>query len=115
MLGCLLGGFGDDRYVQAAADCLSDLSQRHAFFGDRVIAGSRGTLLQHESVEMGRIEPVHGGPAVEPVADKRRDTFLASKSDQIGDEALLVSVMDLREAHHRRAYATLDQRSCRLF
>ena len=41
MLGRLLGRHGDHRHLQAPADCLSDLSQRHALFGDRVIPGAR--------------------------------------------------------------------------
>ena len=120
MLRRRLRGHGDDRHFQTPADCLSDLSQRHALFVDRVIPGSRRlfiirALLQREPVERGSIQPMHRGPAVEPVAYIRRDTFFASHSDQVGDEALLVPVMDLREAHHRRAYSTRRQRSCRLF
>jgi hypothetical protein len=56
MLSCLLGGFGDDRYVQTPADCVRDLSQRHALFGDRAIPGSCGSPLERELVEMGSIE-----------------------------------------------------------
>jgi len=40
VFGGLLSGFSDDRYLQAPSDCLSDFSKRHAFFCDRVIAGS---------------------------------------------------------------------------
>ena len=82
MLGSLLGGLGDDRHVQAPADYVSDLSQRHALFGDRVIPRSRGALLKREPVEGGSIEPVHRGPAVEPVAHIRRNTLLASHTDE---------------------------------
>ena len=82
MVGCLLGGLGDDRHLQAAADCVSDVSKRHALFGDRVIPGSRSSLLKRQPVEVGSIEQVHRGPAVEPVADIRRDTLLASYCDQ---------------------------------
>ena len=78
MLGCLLRGFGDDRYVQSSADCLCDLPQRHALFGDRVIPGPCGTLLHRQPVERGSIEHVHCRPAVAPIADVRRDTFLTS-------------------------------------
>ena len=88
MLAGLLGRLGDDRHLQAPADDLGDLSKRHALFGDRVITGSRRTLLKRQPVETGGIEPVHRGPAVEPVADIRRDALLAGQSDQVGDEAL---------------------------
>jgi len=37
MLGCLLGGLGDDRHIQAAADYVSDVSKRHALFGDPML------------------------------------------------------------------------------
>ena len=83
VLSRLLRRLGDDRNLQAPADCLSDLSKRHAFFCDRVITGSGGTLLKRQSIEMGGIEPVHRGPAVEPVADIGRDTLLAGNSDQV--------------------------------
>src|SRR5260370_22034894 len=76
MVGRLLGGSGDDRHVQASADHAGDVPERHALVGDPVIFGSRGTLLQHESVEMGSIEPVHRGPAVEPVPHVRPNAFL---------------------------------------
>jgi hypothetical protein len=100
------GGLGDDRHIQVAADDVSDVSKRHALFGDPVIPGSRRTLLKRQPEEMRSIESVHRGPAVEPVADKRRDTLLASQSDHVGDEALLHSVVDRwRQAHHRRAHA----------
>jgi len=78
MLGCLLRGLGDDRHVQSPADCLSDFSQRHALFRDRVIPCARSTLLQCQPVETGSIEHVHRGPAVTPLPDICRDTFLAS-------------------------------------
>ncbi len=46
MGGGLLGGFGDNRHVQAPADGLGDVANRHALFGDRMIPGSRLTLLE---------------------------------------------------------------------
>ncbi len=106
VLACLLGGLGDDWHLQAPADCLSDLSNRHALFGDRVIPGSRfDALLKRQPVEASSIEQMHRGPAVEPVADIRRNTFLPSDSDHVGDEALLDAVVDLRKAHHRHVHA----------
>ena len=93
----------------------SDLSQRHTLFSDRVIPGSCGTLLERQPVETGSIEPVDRGPAVEPVADKRRDTLLASDGDQVRNEALLNCVVDLREAHDRGTDALRDERLRRMF
>ena len=79
MAGRLLRGLGDDRHVQAAADDLGDLSERHALVGDRVIPGPRRALLQRQPEETGRIEPVHRGPAVEPVAHVRRNALLPAR------------------------------------
>ena len=45
VIGCFLVRFADDRYVQATADCLSDLSSRYALVGDAVIGGSSTTFL----------------------------------------------------------------------
>ena len=67
MIGCLLVRLADDRYVQAPADCLSDLSSRYALVGDAVIRGSSTTFLKDEPVEMSGIQPMHCGPAIEPV------------------------------------------------
>jgi len=59
MVGCRLGGFGDDRHVQVPADYVSDVSKRHALFGDPVIPGSRREVCS--------IEPVHrAGPRLSP-------------------------------------------------
>ena len=88
MLPSFLGGLGDDRHVQAAADSFSDLAERYTLFGHRMIPGSRRTLLERQSVESGRIENAHRRPATEPVAHVRRDTLLArfSGPDQRGDQ-----------------------------
>jgi hypothetical protein len=102
MVGCLLPGLADDRDVQAPADCVSDVSELQPLFGDCVIPGSRRCLLKRQPVDAGSVEEVRSGPAVEPVTHKRRDTLLASDIDQVGDQALLDSVVDLREAHHHR-------------
>ena len=64
MLHCFLGGLADDRNLQAAADYFGDVSNRHAFLGDSMISGSRGTLLEHESIETGSIEQMYRRPAV---------------------------------------------------
>jgi hypothetical protein len=76
VLARLLGGLGDDRHLQTPANCLSDLSKWHALFCDRVIARSCRTFLQHQPVEMGGIEQVHGRKAVEAVANIGRDALL---------------------------------------
>jgi|GEM_PF-5907153 len=92
MLGCLLGGFGDDRHVGASADCFGDLSKRHALFGDGVNPFSRNALFKGQPVEPRSIDQVRRGPAVAPIVDVRRDSLCASQLDQVGDEALLVPV-----------------------
>ncbi len=82
VVGYFLGGFGDDRHVQAAADHASDVSERHALVGKPVIPGSCGALLKHESVEMSRIEPMHRGPGVEPVAQICRNALFPRDADE---------------------------------
>jgi hypothetical protein len=91
VVGCFLGGLADDRHIQAAADHASDVSERQALVGDPMIPGSRGTLLEHEPVEMSRIEPVHGGPAVEPFAEIGRSALLTRKTDEERDEAVIAA------------------------
>src|SRR5450432_1845864 len=39
VVGCLLGGRADDRYVQSAPHHVSDVSERHALFGDPMTKG----------------------------------------------------------------------------
>jgi hypothetical protein len=73
MIGCLLRGPGDDWHVQAMADHHSGISGQYVLVGDRLIPGACGPVLKHEPVEMGSIEPVHGGPTVEPVDCIRRN------------------------------------------
>src|SRR5271163_3200780 len=50
VLGCLLGGFGDYRHVDAPADRLGDVSQRHALLGDCVKPFSRNGLFERQPV-----------------------------------------------------------------
>src|SRR5580704_1730074 len=99
MAGGLLGGQRDDRNLQAAADCVSDLAHPYALFGDRVIAGSTTLLsrplLQRQPVKRDSIAKVDCGPAVEPFADIRRNALLASESDRESDQAMLDPVVDL--------------------
>ena len=54
----------------------------HALVGDPVIPGAGGALLERQPVEAGGIEPVHGGPAVVPVAHIGREALLARDGDE---------------------------------
>jgi hypothetical protein len=76
------------------ADDLSDLSSRYALIRHAVIAGSRGTLLKHEPIKMSSIDPMYGRPAVEPVADIRRNSFFARNVDETRHEAVIAFAMD---------------------
>src|SRR5262249_61102250 len=93
MLSGLLLRFANHRHVQAATDHFRDFSRRHSFVLDPLIAGSRRPLLQHEVVETGRIEPVHGGPAVEPVTYIGRLALFARDLDQPRAESVLAVAM----------------------
>jgi len=87
VVGGLLVRLADNRHIQAAADYLSDFSEGHTLVGDAVIAGSRRTLLQCQPVEWTSIEPVHRGPAVEPVTHICRNPVLAREVDECRNEA----------------------------
>ena len=82
----MFGGFfprlADDGNIQALADHLSDLSERNPFVGYCVIAWCGRAILQHEPVETSSIEPVHCGPAIEPVLDIRLNTLFAIDVDE---------------------------------
>ena len=71
MGSCLIGGFGHDRHLQAAADGLSNVPDRYSLFSDRVISGAYFLLLERQPVEAGGVEDVHGRPAVESIANIR--------------------------------------------
>src|SRR5882757_9466382 len=114
--GCFLARLADDRHIQAAADHAGDVSQRNPLFGERVIAVSRGTFLKHEPVEPRGIEPMHRGPAVEPLAHIGRYALFTRDPDQVRDEGVIAVAMDRwRKTDHRHAYATRRHRGCRLF
>src|SRR5262249_1472077 len=93
MLGCFLRGFRDDRDVQAAADHLSDLAERHGFVGDAVIPGSWKTFLKHEPVQPGSIESMHRGPPIEPIPNICRNAFFTGDVDQGRNEAVIALAM----------------------
>src|ERR1700722_3164193 len=107
MGGCFLGGLADDRQVQATADHPSDLSERYAFVSDRVIPSALRPLFDREPVETRRIEPVHAGPAVAPIADIGRHALFARDADESRNEAVITVAVDgWRQAHGRRPHAT---------
>jgi hypothetical protein len=116
VVGCFLGGLADDRYVQSAADHASDVSERHALFGDPMIPRSCGTFLKRQPEQMGSIKPVHGGPAIEPVTHIRRNALLTRETDEERNEGVITVAVDgWRKAYHRHAHATRRHQSCCLF
>src|ERR1700719_3681739 len=70
MCCCLVGRFGYDRHLQAAADSLGNVPEGHSLFGDGMIPGTCFLLLERQPVEAGSIEDVDSRPAVESVAHK---------------------------------------------
>ena len=94
MIGCFLARLADDRYVQMPANDLSDLSSRYALVGHTVISGYTGAFLKRESVEMSSIEPVHRGPAVEPLAYKCGNALFTRDADQAWHEAVITAAVD---------------------
>src|SRR6266851_2515306 len=116
MIGCFLARFANDRYVQLAADDLSDLSSRYTLVCYAVIPLSSVTFLENEPVEMSSIEPMHSGPAVEPVAYDCGNTLFARDADQAWHKPVItVAVYRWRKPQHRCAHSTCRQRQCRLF
>src|SRR5437763_1184505 len=106
VVGRLLGSLADDRHVQPAADDACDLVEWHSLVGDRVIPGSRRTLLQGESVDTGGIEPVDGRPAVEPIPHIGRDALFPRKTDEVRNEAVItVSMNRWRKAYDGYVHA----------
>src|SRR6202042_3042359 len=114
MIGCFLARLADDRYVQAPADCFSDRSSRYALVGHTVVPCSDGTVLEHEPVEMSSIEPMHGGPAIEPVPDKYGNTLFPCDADQTRHKAVVTGAMDRRgKTQDRCANSSRRQRKRR--
>src|SRR5215472_12434786 len=65
MAGSFFRRLRDNGHVQIPADDLRNFASREGLVGNAVIPGSCRTLLDHQSIKMGGIEPVHRGPAVE--------------------------------------------------
>ena len=94
VLDCFLGGLAHDRQLQVATDHARDLPERRALFGHAVIAGSGGSSLKRELKEVGSIDTVHGGRAVQPVAHVCRETLLSRDTDEYRNEAVIAIAMD---------------------
>src|ERR1019366_2872659 len=56
VLACVLGGDGDRRQIQMAADHLGDVPYWHALVRDRVQRRSRGSLLGRQTEQAGGVE-----------------------------------------------------------
>jgi hypothetical protein len=113
MVGGLFGRLTDHRHIQVSADYARDVADRHTFVGDRMIVGSGGSLFQHEPVQNGSVEHVHSGPAVESIANLRRNALLARHIDNTRDETMIIAVaVDLRKAHQRNRHASRHYLSC---
>ena len=54
----------------------------HAFVGDRVIPGSRSALLERQPEQVGRVEPVHRGPAVASIRYIGGNALVAGEIDE---------------------------------
>jgi len=111
-----LGSLADDRNLQTATDYRCNLLKRYSFICNRVISESRCTVFASEPVHKGSVQPVHAGPAVEPVSHIRRDTLFTSDTDEDWNEAVMAIAVDrCRKAYDRCAHATLHQRLSRRF
>ncbi len=98
--------YGD---IQAPTDDPGDIFEGHAFFSDCVIASPRGVVFECEPIEDSRIEPVHGRPAIEALADVGCRTLLPRKVDEDGNESVIAIAVNRRcETDDRRLHATCD-------
>jgi hypothetical protein len=114
MIGSCFARLAGDRCVQAMADCPSDLSSRYALVGDAVIRGPSSTFLTHEPIEMSSIEPVHCGPAIEPVPYKCGNSLFTCNADQLRHKAVITAAMDRRrKPQHRCPDSACRQRKRR--
>src|SRR5580692_10248072 len=116
MIGGFLARFADDRYVQAPADCLRNLSSRDTLVGHSVIPCSGGTLLKHEPVKPSSIDPMHRRPVIKTVADKCGNSLFSRNADQVRYKAMItVAVYRWGKAQYRCADSACRQRQRRLF
>src|SRR5580700_11692230 len=111
MLRGLLGRLADHRNLQSTADRFSDLSKRHALLCNGMISASHGAVLKHQPVETGGIKPVYRRPSIHAIAEVRRHALLASHSNGVGHEPLLLRIVNLGKSNHRHPHATRLERS----
>src|SRR5580693_5778655 len=72
--------------------------------------------LEREPVDARGVEPMHGRPAIEPLADIGRHALLARDSDEDRNEAMIAMSVDRRsEPDARCPYAARHQRGCSFF
>ena len=64
--------------VEMAADHLRDRFDRHALIGDGMESRTRRGFFESQAEQAGGVKPVHGRPAVGPVADVAGDALVAS-------------------------------------
>src|SRR5258706_1209234 len=106
MVRCFLRRFGDDRHIEAPANYLGDFSKRNTLIGDAVISSTHGAILKRQPEYVGGIEPVHGGPAIDPVTDVCRNALFSRDGDETRYEPVIaVSMYRGRKAHRRHSHA----------
>ena len=115
VVGGLFGRFADQGHIQASRDYRSNVSERHAFIGNSVIGGSGGAFFQREPVDVGSVEAMNGGPAIEPVVDIRGEALFPRDLNKRRNEAVVAVAMDRwRKAQHRYAHITRGHRQSSL-
>ena len=107
MSGGLFRRDGDYRYAKSSTDGFSDVACGHSLFGDCVIPAPASAILERQPVQTGSIEEVGRGPAIEPIADVRRNALLAGETDRVSNKALLHGVVDLGKPHGGHADAAI--------
>src|SRR6266550_4802032 len=70
VVGYLLAGDADHRQVQMATDDTGDITEWHTLIADPVQPRPGRGGFQRQPEQAGRVEPMHGRPAVRSVADE---------------------------------------------
>ena len=74
-----------------------------------MVAGTGLVRLQRQPEQVDRVGHVRGRPPVRSLAHVGRDTRPSREGDHLRDEPLLVSVVDLGQAHHGHVRASLRE------
>src|ERR1700716_2095184 len=91
---CLVRGEAPNGDAETCTDRLSNRAHRYTLFGHAMQARSGCCLLERESKEPRRVQPMHGGPSIRAVADEGGEARAARDVEQRGHEAVVARTVD---------------------